>query len=128
MTNFEVKWTANNELIHTDVVESLNMSGAEAQVRSKRDDIPGFRIIGVYAINVRESLDWESYTPTTQNNTPIAEDSVSAGVAGIGFVIGIGAFIVGCFMMPVGILAWIIGGLIGWSSWKLADWLNDRGW
>ena len=127
MSNFEVKWTANNELINTDVVESLNISGAEAQVRSKRDSIPGFRIIGVYGIR-RESFDSDSYTPTTRDNTPIAEDSVSAGVAGIGFVIGIGAFIVGCFMMPVGILAWIIGGLIGWCSWKLADWLNDRGW
>lgn len=127
MTNFEVKWTANNELIHTDVVESLNISGAEAQVRSKRDGIPGFRIIGVYGIR-RKSFDSDSYTPTTRDNTPIAEDSVSAGVAGIGFAAGFLAFIIGCFMMPVGILAWIIGGFIGWCSWKLADWLNDRGW
>jgi len=37
---FEVKWTANNQGIESDYVESLNNFGAEAQVVSMRGNMP----------------------------------------------------------------------------------------
>ena len=45
---YEVKWTANNEVIRSDYVDSLNNRGAESQVVSMRGNMPGFRVIGVY--------------------------------------------------------------------------------
>jgi len=42
----------------------------------------------------------------------------------------IGAFIalIGLFSLPSGIIALVIGGLIGWGGMQLGFWISDRGW
>jgi len=126
---FEVKWTANNQGIESDYVESLNNFGAEAQVVSMRGNMPGFRVIGVYG--VRESSNDNSHsTPTTSNTQDgiFDDEELSTMVAATSVTAGGLIAIVGLFMLPVGIIAGVIGGLVGWLGWKLATWLQDRGW
>ena len=126
---FEVKWTANNQGIESDYVDSLNNFGARSQVESMRGNMPGFRIIGVHG--VRETYDNNSHsTPTTSNtqDSVFADEELSTMVAATSVTAGGLIAIVGLFMLPVGIIAGVIGGLVGWLGWKLATWLQDRGW
>ena len=125
---FEVKWTANNQGIESDYVDSLNNFGARSQVESMRGNMPGFRIIGVHG--VRETYDNNSHsTPTTSNaQSHDSDDELSAIVAGVGVTAGFFIALFGLFFLPSGIIAFIVGGLVGWLGWKLAGWLSDRGW
>lgn len=125
---YEVKWTANNQVVESDYVESLNNFGAEAQVVSMRGSMPGFRVIGVYG--VRESSNDNSHSTSTHSDTQIfdSDDNLSTMVAATSVAAGGLVAIVGLFMLPVGIIAGVIGGAIGWLGWKLATWLQDRGW
>ena len=124
---FEVKWTADNQVIETDYVDSLNNSGAESQVRSMRGNMPGFRIIGVYGVREQSNnySHTSSYTNVDRGDSPY---EVSATVATIGILSGGLLVVVGLFMLPVGIIVGIIGGAVGWLSWKLGTWLSDKGW
>jgi len=122
---YEVKWTAHNQLIESDYVDSLNNSGAESQVRSMRGNMPGFRVIGVYG--VRESSNNHSHCNSNTESSD-SYDELSTIVAGTSVAAGGLIAIIGLFMLPVGIIAGVIGGLIGWLGWKFATWLQDRGW
>ena len=122
---YEVKWTANNQVVESDYVESLNNSGARSQVESMRGNMPGFKVLGVYG--TRDSDSNSTSTNVTHRESGI-DDDLSATIAGISVVAGGLVALIGLFMLPVGIIAGVIGGAIGWLGWKLADWLHDRGW
>jgi len=122
---YEVKWTANNQVVESDYVESLNNSGARSQVESMRGNMPGFKVIGVYGVS--DSNPNSTSTNVTHRESGI-DDDLSATIAGISVVAGGLVALIGLFMLPVGIIAGVIGGAIGWLGWKLADWLHDRGW
>ena len=127
---FEVKWTANNQVIESDYVNSLNNSGAEAQVVSMRGNMPGFRVIGVYAVN--ETRDFSSYQTSNNDNDNVdRSDSpyeLSGTIATFGILGGFVLMLFGLFSMPSGIIAFFIGGFVGWLGWKIGTWLADRGW
>lgn len=121
---YEVKWTANNEVIQSDYVDSLNNFGARSQVESMRGNMPGFRVIGVYGS--RETSEVNSHS--SSGNQQHDNDELSTVVAGISVAAAGLMAIIGLFMLPVGIIVGVIGGAIGWLGWKLAGWLSDRGW
>lgn len=121
---FEVKWTAKDQLIMSDYVESLNDSGARSQVVAMRSDIPGFSVIGTYAIR-----DENSTSETSSSvNSGSSDFDFSSNVTLIGISLGCLVSLYGLLSLPTGIVAFFIGGAIGFASWKLGCWLSDKGW
>lgn len=121
---FEVKWTAKDQLIMSDYVESLNDSGARSQVVAMRSDIPGFSVIGTYAIR-----DENSTSETSSSvNSGSSDFDFSSNVILIGISLGCLVSLYGLLSLPTGIVAFFIGGAIGFASWKLGCWLSDKGW
>ena len=125
---YEVKWTANNNLIQSDIVESLNGIGAQSQVESMRGSMPGFHIIGTYAYN--EPIDYSSSNSSTSASSSEGYDmDFSANIVVLGLGVSALLFIWGLVTISsTGILAMILGGFIGWLAWKVGSWLADRGW
>jgi len=125
---YEVKWTAHNSLIQSDIVESLNGIGAQSQVESMRGSMPGFHIIGTYAYN--EPIDYSSSNSSTSTSSSEGYDmDFSANIVVFGLGVSALLFIWGlATISSTGILAMILGGFIGWLAWKVGSWLADRGW
>jgi len=125
---YEVKWTAHNSLIQSDIVESLNGIGAQSQIESMRGSMPGFRIIGTYAYN--EPIDYSSSNNSTSTSSSEGYDmDFSANIVVAGF--GAAALLIIWGLTTIsstGILAMILGGFVGWLAWKGGSWLADRGW
>ena len=127
---YEVKWTAHNSLIQSDIVESLNGIGAQSQIESMRGSMPGFHIIGTYAYN--EPVDYSS--SDSSNSTSSSEGygydmDFSANIVTFGLGVAALLFIWGlATITSTGILAMILGGFIGWLAWKVGTWLSDKGW
>lgn len=126
---YKVDWISPRQGYRSTTVDALGPMQAEEQVESMYAHIDGFRVNCVSPIFEKEeySEPEESYTPSYESSGGSGDD-FSATIAGVGILIG-GCFILyGMFSLPSGILAMILGGGIGWLSWKLGCWLSDRGW
>lgn len=109
----------------------LNDSGARSQVVAMRSDIPGFSVIGTYAIRdgANAIRDENSTSETSSSvNSGSSDFDFSSNVTLIGISLGCLVSLYGLLSLPTGIVAFFIGGAIGFASWKLGCWLSDKGW
>jgi hypothetical protein len=128
---FKVAWSSPRQGIQSTTVDALGIMQAQEQVESLYAHIDGFRLISTspvfekkeYSESQQSYSSESSYTPSSSG-----DDDFSATVAGVGLFVGGCIILFGLFTLPLGIGAMIIGGGIGWLSWKLAGWLSDRGW
>jgi hypothetical protein len=131
---YKVSWNSPSQGIQSTTVDALGPMQAEEQVKSLYAHIKDFRMISVSPVfEKRESYEtepsWQSDSSPYDNDSDSEYDGdVSAGIAGVGIFIAGCVILVGLFTLPVGIGAMIIGGAIGWLSWKLGEWLYGKGW
>ena len=127
---YKVVWNSPRQGIQSTTVDALGPMQAEEQVESMYAHIDGFRINHVTPVFEKQS----TYTSYSQQpiKVQLVESSYdhdfSAGVAGVGLVAGGCLILYGFFTFPSGIGAMILGGAVGWLSWKAAMWLADRDW
>ena len=126
---YKVDWNSPSQGIQSTTVDALGPMQAKEQVNSMYAHIEGF---GVYCVSPifekqERSEPQQSYSSGSQSSGG-SHDDFSTMIAGGSVVLGFFIALFGLFTLPVGILAMLVGGAIGWVGWKLADWLSDKGW
>lgn len=129
---YKVVWNSPRQGIRSTEVDALGIMQAQEQVESMYADIEGFRINHVAPVfEKRESYEpepsWQSDS-SSYTSSGDGDESIGAGIAGVGLLVGGCIILWGMMTLPAGIGAMIIGGGIGWLSWKLGCWVSDRGW
>jgi len=129
---YKVDWTSPTQGIQSTTVEALGLMQAREQVESMYAHIDGFKVFCVGPVFEKQdySEPEQSYSSNQsfQSESSGDSDSFSSLVGGLAFSAGGIIAILGLFTLPVGIVAMVIGGAIGWLGWKLACWMSDRGW
>ena len=126
---YEVRWSSPRQGIQSTQVEALGMIQAREQVESMYYHIEGFRISTISPVFEEQTYsEYEESYHESDDNYGSGNADISSTIGGIGILIGGLLILLGMFSLPVGILAMIIGGGIGFLSWKIACWLSDRGW
>lgn len=129
---YKITWMSPTQGINSTEVEALNMTAAADQVKSMYSQIDGFKVVTVSPVFEKKeySQPQESYSSNQASQSGGSEgfDSFSSAVGSIAFAAGGIIALFGLFTLPVGIVAMVIGGAVGWLGWKLACWLDDRGW
>jgi hypothetical protein len=127
--NYKVSWSSPRQGIKSTTVDALGPMQAQEQVESMYANIEGFRIISVSPVFEKEeySEPQQSYSSGSESSGGSGDD-FSTIIAGGSVALGGFVILLGLFTLPVGILAMVVGGAIGWVGWKLAGWLSDRGW
>lgn len=127
---YKVDWTSPTQGIRSTTVDALNMTAAREQVESMYAHIKGFNAFCVSPVFDREEQpeQQQSSSRSYSNSGGGGIDELSTLIATAGFFVGGGAFLLGLFTLPSGIVAMVIGGAVGWVGWKVACWLSDRGW
>jgi hypothetical protein len=127
---YKVAWSSPRQGICSTTVDALGPMQAQEQVESMYAHIDGFRFIStspVFDKKEPESYD-DDYEPSYSESSGGDDDDFSTGIASVGLLVGGCVILFGLFTLPTGIGAMLLGGAIGWLSWKLACWLSDRGW
>ena len=128
---YKVAWSSPRQGIQSTTVDALGIMQAREQVESMYAHIDGFNFISASPVFEKQKT-YESY-----GQQPIkvelvessgSDDDLSAGIGGAGLFVAACFILFGLFTLPTGIGAMLLGGAIGWLSWKLACWLGDRGW
>ena len=128
---YKVDWSSPRQGIQSTTVDAINMTAAREQVESMYAHIEGFKAFCVSPVfeQNRDSDPQQSYysnSPGNNYHIGDGDDDFSATIAAGFIVIGGILILVGLFNLPVGILAMILGGGIGWTGWKLGNWMNDK--
>ena len=127
---YKVVWNSPLQGIQSTEVDAIGLMQAQEQVESMYAHIDGFRINHVTPVFEKQ----KSTNVGLQEPLKVelvssgGDEDFSAGVAGVGFLIAGCAILWGMCTLPAGIGAMLLGGGIGWLSWKLACWLSDKGW
>ena len=126
---YKVNWSSPLQGIQSTTVDALNMGAAREQVESMYAHVDGFRFTSVVPVFEKEEYEEteESYSYETSSSSGEPDDP-STMIATLGIMGGIVVTLYGLFTLPTGIIAMVIGGVIGWVGWKLGCWLSDRGW
>ena len=129
---FKIAWSSPRQGIQSTTVDALNSFAAQEQVESIYAHIEGFRFISTTPVfDKQESYETEPSWKSDSSSYVSSDDgdeSIGAGIAGVGLLVGGCIILWGMMTLPAGIGAMIIGGGIGWLSWKLGFWVSDRGW
>lgn len=128
---FKVAWTSPRQGIQSTTVDALNTFAAQEQVESMYAHIDGFRLISTSPVFEKKerSEPQQSYSSeSSYNSSSGSDDDFSASIGGAGLFVAGCLILFGLFTLPTGIGAMLLGGVIGWLSWKVACWLGDRGW
>jgi len=107
---YKVDWTSPTQGVRSTTVDALTLNTAREQVESMYRDLKGFKVVCISPVfEKKEYEEPETYSTSSQSD---------------------GAFIalIGLFSLPSGIIALVIGGLIGWGGMQLGFWISDRGW
>jgi hypothetical protein len=126
---FKIAWSSPRQGIQSTTVDAINTFAAQEQVESMYAHIDGFRFISVSPVfDKKEYSEPEQFESSHNESSGGDGDDLSVTIGGA--AIGFGALIAvaGLFFLPVGIVAMIIGGAIGFLGMKLAEFLSDRGW
>jgi hypothetical protein len=129
---YKVDWTSPTQGVRSTTVDALTLNTAREQVESMYRDLKGFKVVCISPVfEKKEYEEPETYSTSSQSDNRSSDPddfnlSTIVGTAGI----CIGAFIalIGLFSLPSGIIALVIGGLIGWGGMQLGFWISDRGW
>jgi hypothetical protein len=129
---YNVSWNSPRQGIRSTTVDALGPMQAQEQVESMYAHIDGFRINHVSPVFEKKeySKPEQSYNSESSYNDSSGGDAddISVGIATVGIFAAGGFILFGLFTLPSGIGAMLLGGAIGWLSWKLGCWLSDRGW
>jgi hypothetical protein len=128
---YKVDWNSPSQGLQSTTVEAIGISQAREQVESMYAHIEGFRTISVSPVFEKKEYEkpQQSYnSDSTYSSGGGSDDDFSTIVATMALFVGGVIALFGLFTLPVGILAMVVGGAIGWVGWKLAGWLSDRGW
>ena len=127
---YKVDWNSPRQGIRSTTVDALGPMQAEEQVESMYAHVDGFRINCVSPVFEKEeySEPETSYNSDSSSSSGGETDDPSVMIATVGILGGIAVALYGLFTLPVGIIAMVIGGAIGWIGWKAGCWLSDRGW
>lgn len=126
---YKVDWYSPKQGPRSTEVEAISSYAAKEQVDSMFGEIEGYKSYSVVAVfeeksqNNNLSENYNSHTPSSSDS-----DDFSATITGVGFLVAGIAILWGLFTLPTGIGAMLLGGAIGWLSWKLGCWLSDHGW
>ncbi len=126
---YKVAWSSPRQGIQSTTVDAINVFAAQEQVESMYAHIDGFRLISTSPVFEKKerSEPEQSYTPESSSSGGDGDDfSTMIGSAAIFAGVIIALF--GLFTLPTGIIAMVLGGLVGWLGMKLAFWLSDKGW
>lgn len=126
---YKVDWTSPRQGIRSTTVDAIGPMQAEEQVSSMYAHIEGFKAYCVSPVfdKQKSSESQQSYSPSYESSGGSGDD-FSATIAGVGFLVGGCLILFGMFSLPSGVLAMLLGGAVGFLSWKIACWLSDRGW
>jgi hypothetical protein len=128
---YKVVWNSPRQGIQSTTVDALGPMQAEEQVESMYAHIDGFRINHVTPVFEKQT------THVSYGQQPIkvelvessgSDDDFSASIGGAGLFVAGCLILFGLFTLPSGIGAMLLGGAVGWLSWKVSCWLSDRGW
>jgi hypothetical protein len=129
---YKVAWSSPRQGIQSTTVDALNTFAAQEQVESMYAHIEGFRFISVSPVFEKKEQpeQQQSYSSVSSNSSSSGGDGddFSTIIGGAAIFAGVIVALFGLFTLPAGIIAMVLGGLIGWLGMKLAFWLSDRGW
>jgi hypothetical protein len=127
---YKVAWSSPRQGIKSTTVDALGPMQAQEQVESMYAHIEGFSFISVSPVFEKKeySEPEQSYSSESSYSESDSDDDISVGIATVGIFAAGGFILFGLFTLPSGIGAMLLGGAIGWLSWKLGCWLSDRGW
>jgi hypothetical protein len=128
---YKVVWNSPRQGIQSTTVDALGPMQAEEQVESMYAHIDGFRINHVSPVFEKKeySEPEQSYSSeSSYSESSSSDDDFSASIGGAGLFVAACLILFGLFTLPSGIGAMLLGGAVGWLSWKMACWLGDRGW
>ena len=128
---YKVDWTSPRQGIRSTTVDAINLSAAKEQVESMYAHIEGFNAYCVSPVFEKEERDEPQRSSTSDSSSSSVggdADDPSTMIATLGILGGVAVAFYGLFTLPTGIVAMVIGGVIGWIGWKIGCWLSDRGW
>ena len=127
---YKVDWTSPRQGIQHTTVEALNLTAAKEQVESMYAHIEGFKTFCVSPVFEKQerSEPEQSYSSSYESSGGGDSDDFSTMIGGAALAAGGFIALFGLFTLPAGIVAMVIGGVVGWIGWKVACWLSDRGW
>lgn len=127
---YKVAWSSPRQGIKSTTVDALGPMQAQEQVESMYAHIEGFSFISASPVFEKKeySEPEQSYDSESSYSESDGDDDFSVSIGGAGLFVAACFILFGLFTLPTGIGAMLLGGAIGWLSWKVACWLGDRGW
>ena len=128
---YQVRWVSPKQGLQKTTVDAISPFAAREQVDSMYSHVEGYNVLSVAPVfekkespKVEQPYNSDEY----HNNESSGDDEFSVIVGTMAIFLGVGIAFLGLFFLPVGIIAMVIGGAVGWIGWKLACWLSDKGW
>jgi hypothetical protein len=129
---YKVAWSSPRQGIQSTTVDAINVFAAQEQVESMYAHIDGFRLISTSPVfdKKEQPEQQQSYSSTPSNSSSSGGDGddFSTMIGSAAIFAGVIIALFGLFTLPTGIIAMVLGGLVGWLGMKLAFWLSDKGW
>lgn len=125
---FKINWNSPTQGTQSTTVDAINTFAAQEQFDSMYGGISGLNVISISPIFDKEEYSESEQFYSSESSGGESSDSLSSVIGGGAITLGIVVAFAGLFFLPVGILAMIVGGAIGWLGMQLGFWLSDRGW
>lgn len=127
---YKIVWNSPLQGSQSTIVDAINTFAAREQFNSMYGEIKGLNVVSISPVfEKKEHLEpQQSYNYSSESSGGGSGDDFSTIIGGGAIALGFFIALFGLFTLPVGIIAMVIGGGVGWIGWKLACWLSDRGW
>lgn len=126
--NYTIRWSAPKQGTKSTEIDAINAFAAREQFNSLYSEVEGINVISVTPTFKSEELHRLQSESVTESEVGDYDRDISFGILMFG---SFGALILiayGVFTAPGGIITMIIGGGLGFLTYKFADALATKGW
>lgn len=126
--NYTIRWSAPKQGTVSTEIDAINSFAAREQFNSLYSEIDGISVISVTPTFKSEELHRLQSESVTEREVSGYDRDISFGILMFGLFGALILIAYGAFTAPGGIITMIIGGGLGFLTYKFADALATKGW